>query len=562
MIARFSRNWLFFGLFQLVLGLTGAGALLAHTVSPGAPDFLWAQQIGLGGIALGSGIEVDQEGNSYVVGMSQGNIDAGGSTLTNGGGFDGFLAKYDRNGTLLWARQAGGSLDESIKSVAIDAAGNIYVAGSSKSTNGTFAGTNLGNDGGQDFFLAKLKRDGDLVWLRHGAGPESESAVRVAVDPAGNCFLTGYFFGTNLVFGGTVLSNRALLGNNGCSADVFLAKYSADGVFEWVQQFGTACLVLEPCVTTDPQGNCYVGGSFTDTAPFGSTNLHAVAGYNAFVAKYGASGQIIWARELGGAVTVEDALGHYNSSTSVKVAPDGNIFVAGIFESFTATFDSFTLTNAAHNQPFNYKDSFLAKLNPAGAVLWVNGSGGQWDDSGASIAVDASGNCYLTVACESPTVTIAELTLTNSSSGGSSDMFFCRYDPAGHLDWVRQTRGNSEEFGYVTADAVGNVYTTGAFRSTNLQFGSAVLGAHGFYGAFVSKLDTSVRPSLASVRSGSSLLLSWNPLFSGFRLESSDVCCDPSAWVGYPPDNSTSALGNTLEIPLTESPRFFRLAKP
>src|SRR5678816_3529858 len=172
MIARFSRNWLCLGLFQLALSLTGAPGMFAQTVSPGAPDFLWARQIGLGGTALGSAIEVDQEGNSYVVGMSQGNIDAGGSILTNRGGFDGFLAKYDRKGTLVWARQASGSLDDSIKSVAIDAAGNIYVAGSSRSTSGTFAGAALGNDGGQDFFLAKLSRDGELVWLRHGAGPE------------------------------------------------------------------------------------------------------------------------------------------------------------------------------------------------------------------------------------------------------------------------------------------------------------------------------------------------------------------------------------------------------
>src|SRR5947207_1100741 len=147
------RKWLAALLIQGVFCIAG----FSQTVSPGAPDFLWARQVGQGGQDLGWSIAVDSEGNAYVGAMfSSSSIDLGGTILTNRGGFDGILAKYDRNGNLVWAKQAGGSQNEEIKSVAIDGNGNVYAAGSSRSTEGTFAGATIGNDGGQDFFVAKL----------------------------------------------------------------------------------------------------------------------------------------------------------------------------------------------------------------------------------------------------------------------------------------------------------------------------------------------------------------------------------------------------------------------
>jgi len=141
-------------------------------------------------------------------------------------------------------------------------------------------------------------------------------------------------------------------------------------------------------------------------------------------------------------------------------------------------------------------------------------------------------------------------------------MLFCRFDSVGHLDWIRQTKGNSQEFGVIGIDPVGNLYTTGTFRSSDLRFGPVVLSAEGMYSIFIAKLDTTIRPSLASVRSQSSLLLSWNPLFSGFHLESSDECCNPSGWAPYSAGPSTTLETNTVEAPLTGSPHYFRLAKP
>src|SRR3954464_8802651 len=132
------RKWLAALLIQGVFCTAG----FAQTVSPGAPDFVWARQAGQGGQDLGWSIAVDSEGNAYVGAMfSSSSIDLGGTILTNRGGFDGFVAKYDRNGNLVWVRQAGGSQGDEIKSVALDGSGNIYAAGSSSSTDGTIAGT-------------------------------------------------------------------------------------------------------------------------------------------------------------------------------------------------------------------------------------------------------------------------------------------------------------------------------------------------------------------------------------------------------------------------------------
>jgi hypothetical protein len=302
------------------------------------------------------------------------------------------------------------------------------------------------------------------------------------------------------------------------------------------------------------------GWEFYRLGAFGTTNLQALAGYNAFVAKYAPGGQIIWARQLGAAANSADATGRYNYPSCLKVAADGSIFVAGAFETPFALFDSFTLTNVGSADIFPKNDFFLAKLDSAGSVLWVNGAGGIRDDTHAMIAVDPLGNSYLTANWESPTLMLSGITLTNSS--GSSDMLFCKYDPAGHLDWVRQTTGNSEEYGAVALDPVGNIYTAGTFRSIDLRLGTSVLNAQGTYHVFVAKLETTARPALSAARSTTKLVLSWNMLFAGYHLETSSECCNPGGWLMDLSTTSTNGGNVSVAIPLASSPRFFRLAKP
>jgi hypothetical protein len=434
------------------------GILLTASLFAQSPDWLWAKSAGGTFDDYGNSVATDANGNTFVCGYFESpSITFGSYTLTNAGGRDIFLVKYDASGNVLWAKSAGGTEDDRGYSVATDANGNCFVTGFFYSSSITFGSYTLTNAGGSDIFLVKYDASGNVLWAKSAGGTEDDRGYSVATDASGNCYVTGSFHSSSITFGSYTLTNAGYL-------DMFLVKYDANGNVIWAKSAGGTGDDDGNSVATDANGNCFVTGSFdSPSITFGSYTLtNANAGnMDMFLVKYDANGNVLWAKSAGG--TDDD------EGNSVATDANGNCFVTGGFWSLSITFGSYTLTNAnAVNM-----DMFLVKYDANGNVIWAKSAGGTDDDEGNSVATDANGNCFVTGSFESSSITFGSYTLTNA---GNNDIFLVKYDASGNVIWAKSAGGTDNDWGNsVATDASGNCYVTGGFGSSSITFGSYTL---------------------------------------------------------------------------------------
>jgi hypothetical protein len=180
----------------------------------------WAR--GVGGIDddYGWSVATDAARNVYVAGYFAALARVGPTNFMSYGGTDIFLLKYDRNGNPLWATRAGGATNDQGRAVITDATGAVYLTGHFRSA-GVFGASNIVSHGAEDLFLAKLDASGQWLWTSTAGGTNTDEGRSIAIDGAGNCYVTGVFsssagFGTNLV-------------TSGGQTDIFLAKANAAG---------------------------------------------------------------------------------------------------------------------------------------------------------------------------------------------------------------------------------------------------------------------------------------------------------------------------------------------
>ena len=212
-----------------------------------------------------------------------------------------FIAKYDRDGGLVWAKQAGDSDGDRGYAIAVDKRGNSYITGYFAGT-ATF-GTGEANEielmsaGYQDIFIAKYDRNGGLVWAKQTSGPGGyeDGGSGIAVDKWGNSYVTGDFQGTATFGAGeaneTELTSANASGSDGDGKDIFIAKYDRNGGLVWAKQAGGFSLDTGSGIAVDRWGNIYVTGAFWDAAVFGAgeaneTALTSAGQVDIFIAKY------------------------------------------------------------------------------------------------------------------------------------------------------------------------------------------------------------------------------------------------------------------------------------
>jgi hypothetical protein len=212
----------------VVAGSIDNSGVLEGQISSGAGDcfvrkydadgnVLWTHQFGTDRFDAARAVAVDRVGNTYVVGQTSGAF-PGFSVSPD---YDAFLRKYDAAGNHVWTQQFGSMYLDVPYGVAIDAQGDIYVAGE---TNSTFPGeTSLG---GWDGFLRKFDANGSVLWTRHVGTAQNDSLRAVSVDPTGNVVVAGETMGA---FAGAT---------NAGQKDAFVIKYDRTGSVLWNLQFG------------------------------------------------------------------------------------------------------------------------------------------------------------------------------------------------------------------------------------------------------------------------------------------------------------------------------------
>ncbi len=410
------------------------------------------------GSGYGSSTAVDAAGNTYVTGSFDGTATFGATTLTSAGGSDIFVAKRTPTGAWQWAARAGGSEGDFGSSVTVDGSGSVVVTGGFDSPNITFGTTTLTNNSGfsRDLFVAKLTPTGAWQWATRAGGSEFDESVGVAVDGNGGVVVTGNFISPTIAFGTITLTNA----NAGVS-DLFVAKLTPMGVWQWATRSGCSVSGLSVGVAVDGSGGVVVTGGFASpTITFGTITLtNANAGVSdIFVAKLTPMGAWQWATRAGG----------IESERSVGVAVDGtgSVVVTGSF-GLAITFGAITLTSAGEG------DIFVAKLTPTGAWQWATSTGGSGDDGGFGVAVDGSGSVVVTGDFSSPTIPFGTTTLT---SAGDYDLFVAKLTPTGAWQWATGAGGSNADFGLsVALNGSGSVVIAGAFNSPTIRFGATTL---------------------------------------------------------------------------------------
>lgn len=301
-------------------------------------------------------------------------------TLTAIGDNDIFLAKYDLNGSLLWARSAGGWRSEKALAVTTDKWGNVIIAGYYQDSC-TFAGnTMITGSGNNDVFLAKYDANGNFMWVQRAGGPGRDEPKGVLTDGNGNIYMCG-FYSPGAVFG-----SQTLTAPNGYY-QCFLSKYDANGAQQWVTTNGGDYDDVPWSMAIDNTGFIYVSGEFNASATFGSTQLITSGNADVYVAAYDQGGTTLWAKSAGGPL-IDRARG---------LGCDGhNIYITGQFGA-TANFGSHSLTAA------DSSDIFFAALDNTGNFISALSAGGVADsvetlgyESGIAICAEPTGNVYAT----------------------------------------------------------------------------------------------------------------------------------------------------------------------
>lgn len=295
-----------------------------------AGTVLWATRGGGAGLEIPHAIAVDPGNNVIVAGrFSSNEAIFGSTTLLQAGSMDVFVVKYDANGNVLWATGAGGGSNDEAQAVAVDAAGDIIVAGY-YTQEADFGTTTLPNPGLANIFLAKCDGvDGTFLWAESTAADGDERALAIDLDAQDNIFVAGFFASDELTFGSTTLINSGI--NNG-----FVARYNNVGEAQWAQGLNGRSKVQGIALANDA---VYACGFFNDSPlNYGPDELTVQGGSDLFVLKSDLAGNAQWVAKQGS--------GGESGESAMAIAADagGHLVIAGRFDSDEVTFGSAQLT--------------------------------------------------------------------------------------------------------------------------------------------------------------------------------------------------------------------------
>jgi VCBS repeat-containing protein len=401
-------------------------------VAPAPATLIWNTFQGAAGSDLSQSVAVDASGNIYIAGYSSATW--GSPVRAFGSGNDGYVAKFDSSGNLLWNTFLGGTgTTDQANGIAVDASGNVYVVGQANATWGTPVRAYAG---GVDVFVAKLNAStGALTWntfLGAGSGT-NDYGYGIAVDGSGNIYVDG---DSNASWGAPIRAYSS-------GSDAFVAKLTSAGALSWNTFLGGTGSDGANGIAVDAGGNVYVGGF--SSATWGTPARSYGGGFDMMAAKLSSAGALSWNTFMGSA--------GYEIAYGLALDGSGNLYLSGYGDT--------TWGSPVQAYSGGY-DAIAVKISNSGALSWNTfmGDAGS-NDLGGGIALDGAGNLYLTGYSQ------ATWGSPWSAYSGGMDAFAVQLNSSGTRTWNTFLGGSGTDSGNgVAVDGSGNVYVAGYSSAT------------------------------------------------------------------------------------------------
>ncbi len=411
------------------------------------------------------------------------------------------IANISEAGTLVYSTFLGGSNDDYSTAIAQDTAGYIYITGQTSSTDFPTTSTSYDtsfNGGSYDAFVTKFTPDlSTLLYSTLIGGNAADGSAGLVVDTQGDVYITGYTFSTTFP-----TTSSAYQKNNNGGSDVFVSKLSPTGdSLIYSTLLGGSGNDYSYGIALDSNENVYITG-YAGSVNFPSTpNAYQttnISGESVFVTKLNQTGSnLIYSTFLEGNDLCQ--------GNGIAVDSTGNAYITG--QTYAT---NFPITHGALDTSFNgNEDAFITKLNPTGSSLvYSTFLGGSGNSVGAAIAVDTSGNAYVTGNTSSPNFPIVRGSFDTSNNGGR-DVFVTELNSSGTtLIFSTLLGGKGDDYGNaITLDSANNIYITGITQSSNFPVTSGTNDTtfhEGLNDVFFSKLNPSGSSLLYSTYLGGS----------------------------------------------------------
>lgn len=375
------------------------------------------------GIANNSaaGICLDWDGFPIITGWFAENIHFGDIVLESRGSYDMFVARYNNEGNVIWARSAGGEGDDYGNRVTTNMENDVLISGSFRYTAHFGEGSTITSAGNRDIFIANYSNAGNFHWVKQAGGEGEDRAYDIISAPDGSTYFTGLFNG-KAFFGDHDLMSYSLL-------STYVAKMNAGGNFLWVRKGsgGANDYARGFGISMDSEGYVYSTGSFSGSLTMGEQTVETTGGqydFDVYVAKHNHEGGLTWLRKGGG----------YGMDKGFDIATnaDGTSFVTGFFSNL-AVFGDYSL------QSSGMSDVFIALYNWAGEVEWLKSAGGEYQDYGYGLSLgNSTDNSIFLCGDYQEEAAFDDIIISN---WGSFDVFCAKLNYNG--DFVNENNNNN-----------------------------------------------------------------------------------------------------------------------
>ncbi len=453
--------------FQTTITGAAEDAFVAK-ISPDGTNLLYSSYLGGSDIDQAFAIAIDFSGAAYVAGSTSSTnfrivspaFQSSNASAPNdpNARFDVFVTKVRSDGLqLVYSTYLGGAGFDEAYGITVDTSGNAYVTGTTTSTN--FKTSNAlqpSNGGNSDVFVTKFNAQGSsLIFSTYVGGFGLDVAYDVAVSANTDVYITGHTFSTNYP-----ISSNAFQESSRGNADAFVTLINASGnTIDYSTYLGGTQGDFGRGIAVDADANVYFTGrtASTDFPTNGALQLNNRGNLDAFVVKLDTiSSQLVYSTYLGGA---DDDLGF-----GIAIDSTGAAYVTG--DTRSTDFNTRTPLQAANRGGI---DAFVSKLSPVGSTLsYSTYLGGAGEDLALGIALDASGNAYITGFTSSNDFT-TQNPIQAISKGGLEVFVTKIFADASSIVFATYFGGNGSDVGNgIAVDSSGNCYVTGSTTSTNL----------------------------------------------------------------------------------------------